>query len=88
MRIKTEYLKEIDDYFTRFGYKVVRVKTPNITGRSAFNYIEIASGERFAYGEVPTEALNEINAAAQAGVTIWHNHVNIGNYEISNTIVT
>lgn len=87
-RVKTEYLKEIDDYFTRFGYKIVRVKTPNITGRTNFNYIEIGQGERFAYGEVPSESLNEINQIAQNGVTIWHNHANLGNYNITNTIVT
>lgn len=41
MRAKTEYLKVIDEYFTRYGYKVNRVKTPNITGRTYWNYIEI-----------------------------------------------
>ena len=87
MRIKTEYLREIDDYFTRFGYKVIRVKTPNITGRASFNYIEIGQGERFAYGEVPPESLTEINMIAQNGLTIWHNHANIGNYNLNNSIV-
>lgn len=41
MRVKTEYLKVIDEYFTRYGYKVNRVKKPNITGRTYWNYIEI-----------------------------------------------
>ena len=87
MRVKTEYLRLIDDYFTRFGYKTLRVKTPNITGRAAFNYIEIGSGERFAYGEIPPDALDEINMMAQNGVTIWHNHANIGDYTIANGII-
>ena len=86
-RIKSEYLKQIDDYFTRFGYKVIRVKVPNITGRPSFNYIEIGQGERFAYGEVPPESLTEINMIAQNGLTIWHNHANVGNYSVNNSIV-
>lgn len=87
MRCKTEYLRQIDDYFTRFGYKTLRVKVPNITGRENFNYIEIGSGERFAYGEIPPDALDEINSMAQSGLTIWHNHANIGNYSVSNYIL-
>lgn len=87
MRIKTEHLRQIDDYFTRFGYKVIRVKVPNITGRASFNYIEIGQGERFAFGEVPAESLTEINMIAQNGLTIWHNHANIGNYSVNNSII-
>ena len=60
---------------------------PNITGRENFNYIEIGSGERFAFGEVPPDALDEINSMAQSGLTIWHNHANIGNYSVSNYIL-
>ena len=30
MRAKTEYLQIIDNYFTRFGYKVNRLLFPNI----------------------------------------------------------
>ena len=87
MRAKTEYLRIIDDYFTRFGYKTLRVKKPNLTGRAAFNYIQIGAGERFAYGEVPPDALDEINQMAQNGVTIWHNHGDLGNYDIDNSII-
>ncbi len=84
MRCRVEFLKIIDDYFTRFGYQINRVKIPNITGRPAFNYIEIGTGENFAYGEVPANSLDEINKIARSGVTIWHNHNNIGNYDINN----
>lgn len=37
MRPKKEYLQIIDDYFTRYGYKVNRIKVPNITGRTYWN---------------------------------------------------
>ena len=87
MRAKVQFLRIIDDYFSRFGYKTDRVKIPNITGRQNFNYIEIGTGERFAYGEVPPEAINEINQMARNGLTIWHNHANVGNFNVSNSIV-
>lgn len=88
MRAKVQFLRIIDDYFTRFGYKTLRVKVPNVTGRQNFNYIEIGTGERFAFGEIPPEAIEEINQMARNGLTIWHNHANVGNYNVTNTIVS
>ena len=32
------------------------------------------------------DALDEINQMAQNGVTIWHNHGNIGDYSVNNPI--
>ena len=87
MRAKTENLKVIDEYFSRFGYLTNRVKLPNITGRQNFNYIEIGSSEEIGYGEVPSVFMNNINNACRRGVTIWHNHNNLGNYDIENNII-
>lgn len=87
MRAKTEYMKIIDDYFTRFGYAVRKLETPNITGRKYWNYVEIGSSEEIGYGEVPTKFMNVINNACRKGVTIWHNHDNIGNYDLNNSII-
>lgn len=84
--IKNEYAKIIDDFFTRFGYKVNRLKKPNITGRPIFNYIQIASSEDIGYGSVPTTFMETINNACRNGITIWHNHANIGRYDLDNTI--
>lgn len=86
MRCKTEYLRIIDDYFTRFGYKINRLETPNIVGRKNWNYIEIGSSESIGFGSVPTSYMEEINSACRKGVTIWHNHSNLGNYSLSNNI--
>lgn len=87
MRAKTEYMKIIDDYFTRFGYAVRQLATPNITGRTYWNYVEIGSSEEIGYGEVPAKFMDTINNACRKGVTIWHNHANVGNYSLNNTIV-
>lgn len=87
MRCKKEYLQIIDDYFTRFGYKINRVKVPNITGRQNFNFIEIGSEDNIGYGTVPAIYMDNINGACRKGVTIWHNHANLGNFNVSNNIV-
>lgn len=87
MRVKTENLKIIDDYFSRFGYAINRVLEPNIIGRQNFNYVEIGSTEEIGTGNVPVNFMSTINNACRRGVTIWHNHENMGNYSVSNNIV-
>ena len=88
MRAKKEYLEIIDDYFSRFGYKILRVKVPEINSRTYWNYVQIGNGETLAVGDVPQTDLDIINKVAQRGFTIWHNHDNIGNYQLTNSIVT
>ena len=78
----------IDDYFSRYGYQINRVKLPNITGRTYWNYIEIGSNEEIGNGSVPANFMSTINNACKKGVTIWHNHANVGNFSLNNTIVS
>lgn len=87
MRPKKEYLEIIDDYFSRYGYKINRVKQPNIVGRTYWNYVEIGATEEIGNGSVPSSFMNQINGACRKGVTIWHNHENVGNFALNNTIV-
>ena len=86
MRAKTEYLKIIDDYFTRFGYAIKKLELPNITGRKYWNYLEIGQNEEIGYGDVPSKFMDVINNICRRGVTIWHNHANVGNYSLDNSI--
>jgi hypothetical protein len=87
MSIKQEYARIIDDYFTRFGYAIKRIVSPNITGRTYWNYVEIGSSEEIGYGEVPAKYMEQINNVCRRGVTIWHNHENVGNYSLDNVII-
>lgn len=87
MRAKLEYLRQIDDYFSRFGYVTNLVKVPNITGRRYWNYVQIGGSEIIGTGNVPEIYMDSINRACRNGTTIWHNHANIGNYNLDNTIV-
>ena len=87
MRAKTEYLKIIDDYFTRFGYAIKKIDVPRLKGRKYWNYVEIGSSEEIGYGEVPSKFMTTINEACRRGVTIWHSHSVLGDYSLNNVII-
>ena len=92
MELRREYAEIIDNFFNLKGYKINSVKVPNETGRAYWNYVQIASesviGTTKNTISVPTSSMDVINNAYRAGVTIWHDHANIGNYSLNNTIVT
>ena len=73
----------IDNFFTKFGYKVNELKTPNLTSRPYFNYIETRDVN--IYG-VPYEDLTEFEQIFNTGVTIWHNANNYLNYSLENGV--
>lgn len=91
MTVRAEYAKIADDWFDMFGYKTSRLKIPNQTGRRYWNYVQIAEGESIGYTtdtiSIPSSSMDIINSAYQRGVTIWHDHANIGDYSLSNTII-
>lgn len=85
--IKNEFAKTIDSYFSRFGYAINKVKKPNLSGRQNWNYVEIGANSEIGYGDVPSQFMEEINGACRKGVTIWHNHDNLGDFSLSNNII-
>lgn len=86
--IKKEFATQIDNYFSRFGYKVNETKLANLTGRQYWNFVEIGKDEIIGTGTVPSKYMEDINNMFRQGVTIWHNHENLGNYNVANPIVT
>ncbi len=93
LSITAQFAERIDQYFTRFGYATNKLKLPNLTGRAYWNYVQIAAGECIGYPKntgisAPSDAMDRINNDYRSGVTVWHNHENIGNYDLANTIVS
>lgn len=82
MRVKTEYLQIIDDFFTMYGYKVNSLKIPNITGRTNWNYVKTI--ECNITGEIPQEDLQELKNIFDNGVTFWHNSNTFLDYSQTN----
>ena len=85
MSIKEEYARSIDDFFSMFGYKINRVKIPNITGRSNWNYVK-TSGCNFT-GNIPQNDMQLIKDIFNNGVTLWHNTNTFLDYTQSNNII-
>ena len=91
---KNEFLQQVDDYFSKFGYKTLKIKAPNITGRTNWNYVQIGNDEIIGLSNyhnsisVPTSDMEKINQIFRTGVTCWHNHANLGNFSLSNTIAS
>ena len=93
MSIRAENAMIVDDWFTKFGYKINRLKTPNQTGRRYWNYVQIGQAECIGYSKniersVPASSMEVINTIYRNGTTIWHDHANVGNYSLNNTIVS
>ena len=82
--IKPEYARIIDDYFTRFGYRINRYKIPELTSRQSFNYVKTI--ECNIDGNIPNEANKMLCNIFNSGITLWHT-VNVGNYSLNNNIV-
>ena len=85
MTIKKEMAKIIDDYFSCYGYKVNATKTPNITGRTNWNYVKTINAN--IEGDIPQEDLQKIKDILNNGVTFWHNPLTFLDYSQSNAII-
>ena len=82
-QILPEYAKIIDEYFTAFGYKVCRIKAPNITGRPSWNYVKTIGAQ--VSGNIPEYAETALKAMLNNGVTFWHTN-DVGNYSLNNSL--
>lgn len=79
--ITSEYANSLQDYFKMFGYKVNRVKVPNLHTRQSWNYIKMI--DCTITGNIPQDDLNTIKGMFNNGITLWHN-TDVGNYALSN----
>lgn len=85
MSIRPEYARIIDGYFSAYGYKVNRIKTPNITGRLNWNYVKTINC--YIRADIPQNDLSEIESMFNKGITLWHNPLTFMDYSQANTIV-
>lgn len=85
MSIKAEYARIIDNYFDLYGYKINRVKFPNITGRRNWNFVKTI--EANIQGPIPDDDIEEIKSYLNAGITFWHNTATYLDYSQDNSII-
>lgn len=89
MSITAQNAKVIDDYLTRFGYKVNTIKMPELHSRKRWNYVKTKECEIHAKSSngAPTSALQRIQDMFNAGVTLWHVN-DVGDFTGDNGILT
>lgn len=84
MTIKAQQAKIIDDYFSRYGYKVNSLKVPNINTRPFWNYVQTIDAN--ITGSIPFNDIVKIKNIFEKGITFWHTN-DIGNYAKDNRAV-
>ncbi len=80
--LTAERAEIIDEYFTMYGYRTLRVKTPNRNVRESFTYTKTVGC--LITGSLCQEDARKIQSIYDHGVTFWQSSVAIGNYSASN----
>lgn len=81
---RAEIAKQVDDFFSTYGYLVSETKKPNLTGRRSWNYVKTNACN--VRGKVPPNVLSAFNSMLDGGITFWHT-ADVGNYALDNSIV-
>lgn len=81
-QVREEYARIVDQYFDMYGYKVNRVKRPQMEGRPSWNYIKCKNVA--LTGDVPVDAQELIKGVIEHGVTFWKTAFH--DYSADNTI--
>lgn len=83
--ITSDYAKVIDSYFDMYGYKVNKLKTPQLYTRTKCNYIK-TNGCKIT-GNIDFEDLTKIQDIFNNGVTLWHTETAIKNHDYTSNEV-
>ena len=96
--IRADYAKQIDDYFTMFGYKQNKIMTISHDNISSPNpHTSLHTRQRFTYiktsnmdirGSIPAEDKALYCAIFDRGIRFWSDRENIGSYVSNNSLLT
>lgn len=81
-----EEMLTIDNYFSKFGYKINDYQVPNLNTRPLFNYVKCS--EVNLTGNIPSEYINVMKAIFSAGVTLWHNLDKMYDFDFSHNLAS
>ena len=75
--VVSEMIK-LDDFLSCYGYATNQVKSPNLTGRRFWNFVQTQGA--IIGGDMPATSKEAIGRIFDGGITFWHNGDQIGNY--------
>ena len=81
--IRAERAKQIDDYFTMYGYKVNAIGEVNRHARTNFTYVKTAGCHIFA--TFNNEDTIKIESIYDNGITFWQPGSPVGDYSVNNS---
>lgn len=70
IRPTVDMTRRIDTYLSRFGYRTLECKKPNVNTRPFWNYVETQGA--IVKGNIPYTAKSAIQGQMDAGVTFWN----------------
>lgn len=75
--------RQIDDFFSRYGYAVGRLQTPDRNARPHWTYIKTA--DCTITGSIPCDDMRKICQIYDAGITWWNVPSEVGQYQLDNS---
>lgn len=91
-RIRGQFAKIIDDFFSMYGYKTNRLKVPNRNGRKSWNYVKTCGCN--LTGSAPADVTAELVSIYDRGITFWrcidlstgNPFTRVGDYTLDNSL--
>lgn len=80
--LSKEYARIVDEYFTRYGYKLNRVMQPVMNARPHFTYVKTIGC--LVDGYLEQEDKVKIQSIFDNGITFWKNPKEVGDYSVNN----
>ena len=77
--------EQIDNFFDMFGYTVNKLKVPNVSARSSWNYVKTIDVNIIPKTSgIPNRDMSRLKQIYDDGVTLWKKTATVGVYTTSN----
>lgn len=76
--IRREFAEAIDNFFDKFGYKIMKIKVPGINNRSKWDYVKTV--DCVVKGKLDQQTQGKLKEILDKGVTLWHTTSGFGDY--------
>lgn len=84
--IDAYHAQMIDDFWTMYGYPIKKIQTPNFHARTKWTYVKTAGA--VLHGAAPESDKSQIASLLNAGIRFWSDQANIGNYSLTNGLLS
>lgn len=81
MCIRADQAERLDQFFDMYGYRINKVKKPNLSGRAVWNYVKTIGC--VVNGGFDAVDRRKVAAILDKGVTFWHAPESIYHYELA-----